>query len=38
MASTIIECSRLQTAIETCDSVEELIEVVMNQEWPNDRV
>lgn len=37
-AAIIAEADRLEAAITACASVEELIQVVMSQEWPNDRI
>jgi hypothetical protein len=37
-AAIIAEADRLEAAITACASVEELINVVMNQRWPNDNV
>ena len=37
-AAIVAEADRLEAAITACASVEELIQVVMSQEWPNDRI
>jgi hypothetical protein len=34
----VAECDRLEAAITACATVEELITVVGNQGWPNDRI
>lgn len=36
-AGIVAECSRLETDIEACTTVEELIAVVMAQNWPQER-
>lgn len=37
-AAIVAECDRLEAAITACATVEELITVVGNQGWPNDRI
>ena len=37
-AAIVAEADRLEAAITACASVEELIDVVMNQGWPNDNI
>lgn len=34
-AAIVDECTKVETAIIGCANVEELIDVVMNQKWPN---